>query len=116
MMRIVLVGSQNPNEAAWAEAVARVLGDVPDVNIVRLDVPQLATTALDTPGAIVVASCDEGLLHRMAGMRENVVLVPPPSAVERLKEIARTGEGWLRVAALTTACHAAAQRAGLQSA
>lgn len=116
MMRIALIGSSDSSEAAWAEAVATALGDVPEVTVVRLDVSQLATATPETTSAIVVTSCNEEMLHRMAGLRRNVVLVPPPSAVDRLKEIARNCEGQLRVLALTTACHAAAQRAGLQSA
>lgn len=116
MMQITLVGSQDPHEVAWTESVATILSDLDDVKVVRLDVAHLTAAALETAGSLAVTSCDARLLHRIAAMRDDVVLVPAPAAVSVLEKPAGLGAARPRVLALTAACHAAAQRAGLQSA
>jgi len=116
MMHIALVGSRDPGEAAWNDAVARALGELANVGIVRVDVAHLANAARDATEAIVVVSGDEGLLHWITALHANVVLSPAPAAADTLRRIAGFGKGRLRVLAFTAACHAAAQRVGLQSA
>jgi GT2 family glycosyltransferase len=116
MMHITLVDSRNPSEAAWVASVAKALGELADVEIARVDVSRLASTARNATGAIVSVSCDEQSLHQIAALDADVVLAPAPDAADALRRVARFGKSRLRVLAFTAACHAVAQRAGLRSA
>jgi len=115
-MQVRLVTSPDADDASWTQAVATVLGDVADVQIVRPNGPPARATAIDESCPVVVTGFDHAALRWIGSSCGNVLLAPAPWAVERLRGITRPGGGPLRVLSLTAACHAAAQRAGLRSA
>lgn len=115
MTHIGLITGRSTDDIAWADAIAAILREVADVRLLPAPVSTTELTGLGVSSPLVVTTCDAAVVRDLP-CDHDVVIAPSPTEIDVLDSLAEFSHARIRVLALTTACHTAAQRAGLCSA